>query len=253
MFYTGNMTSKSPGTNQYSYRAIAEELASRIQQGEYQEGDKLGSELYLSEEFGVARGTMRKALDILKRQHMIQTRSGVGSFVAFHGHSMESTPSWTDAIAKTGSISSTKVISIEKMPPTTFLKATYHVDCDIYRITRCRMSGEDPVSVEISSLPSNKMLDLLMERGLLGGSIALTMKAAGMIPYKSVQDATVGTVPELYGKQLNAQETDRYLIVNRASLDSDGKLIEYVISSLNPNHFSLHMEFERTEENEGNE
>lgn len=246
--YTDDMTVESEEERQFSYRVVAEELANRIERGEYHTGDKLASELYLAEEFGVARGTMRKALDVLKRHKLIETKSGVGSFVSFHGHSMENVASWTDAIARTASVSNTEILAIDKLDASSDIRNTYGIDSGIYRIVRKRMSGSEPISVEISVLPCNDMLDAIMERGLLRASIALTMKAAGMLAYSGVQDATVGPVPQQYRDQLHASETDRYLIVKRSSFDDEGNIVEYVTSYLNPLHFSLHMTFGRKEE-----
>lgn len=197
----------------------------------------------MAKEFGVARGTMRNALEILKKRNLVVTKPGVGSFVSFHGHNMEDTYSWTEASARAGSPTVTEVLSSQRQTPPEELRRAYGIDMDVYRIVRRRLVGTTPVSVEISYLPTNKMLDLLMERGLLGGSISLTMKAAGMEPVAGVQDATVEPLPQEYCEHLDASPTDRFLTVRRASVDADGRLVEYVESYLNPDHFSLHVEF----------
>lgn len=44
------------------YKKIKQELNSRIQQGEWKEGDRLPSEKKLCEEFGVSRITIRQAI-----------------------------------------------------------------------------------------------------------------------------------------------------------------------------------------------
>jgi GntR family transcriptional regulator len=228
-------------------QAVADDLARQIREGEYRHGDRLESETELARRFGVARGTMRNALEILKDQDLVETKNGVGSFVSFDGHAMNGTFSWTDAMAQTGTPTTTEVLSSEKIVAPKLLQDLYHVDTQVYRVVRRRNSTARPVSIEISYLPSNHMLDLLMERGLLGGSVSLTMKAAGMIPERGVQDASVESVPAQYRDQLGIQDAERFLVVRKASVDRHGTLVEYVVSYLDPEHFSLHIEFGRND------
>lgn len=64
------------------YHQIADELRSRVQSGEYGPGRVLPSESELSHEFGVSRVTVRKALEILRDDGLINARQGFGWFVA---------------------------------------------------------------------------------------------------------------------------------------------------------------------------
>jgi GntR family transcriptional regulator len=64
------------------YRAIAEELRRRVESGEYGAGGLLPSESELSSVHGVSRVTVRKALDLLRDEGLIDARQGFGWFVA---------------------------------------------------------------------------------------------------------------------------------------------------------------------------
>lgn len=64
------------------YHRIAEELRARIQSGEYSTGRVLPSESELSGEFGVSRVTVRKALEMLRDEGLVDARQGFGWFVA---------------------------------------------------------------------------------------------------------------------------------------------------------------------------
>lgn len=63
------------------WEQIADILRDRIQSGEY-EPQQLVSEVQLEAEFGVARGTVRKATAALREEGLLVTRQGMGSFVA---------------------------------------------------------------------------------------------------------------------------------------------------------------------------
>jgi GntR family transcriptional regulator len=64
------------------YRTIADELRSRIDSGELAAGALLPSESELSAAYGVSRVTVRKALELLRDEGLIDSRQGFGWFVA---------------------------------------------------------------------------------------------------------------------------------------------------------------------------
>jgi GntR family transcriptional regulator len=64
------------------YRTIADELRSRIDSGELAAGALLPSESELSAAYGVSRVTVRKALELLRDDGLIDSRQGFGWFVA---------------------------------------------------------------------------------------------------------------------------------------------------------------------------
>jgi DNA-binding GntR family transcriptional regulator len=64
------------------YRTIADELRSRVESGELAAGALLPSESELSAAYGVSRVTVRKALELLRDERLIDARQGFGWFVA---------------------------------------------------------------------------------------------------------------------------------------------------------------------------
>jgi GntR family transcriptional regulator len=64
------------------YRAIADELRQRLASGELAAGALLPSESDLSAAYDVSRVTVRKALELLRDEGLIDSRQGFGWFVA---------------------------------------------------------------------------------------------------------------------------------------------------------------------------
>ncbi|MGI9413647.1 MAG: FadR/GntR family transcriptional regulator, partial [Hyphomicrobiales bacterium] len=62
-------------------RVVVEGLLSRIRAQEYPPGSRLPAERHLASEFGVARNTVREALDLLEAHQIISRRAGSGSFI----------------------------------------------------------------------------------------------------------------------------------------------------------------------------
>lgn len=63
------------------YEQIYSDVLHKIQNKEYQPGDKLPSEMELAQEYGVSRITSKKAMDLLAEKEYIIRNPGRGSFV----------------------------------------------------------------------------------------------------------------------------------------------------------------------------
>ena len=64
------------------YVIVSNELRDGIRAGNWAAGDLLPSETQLCRQFGVSRGTVVKAIDVLLAEGLLQRRQGVGTFVA---------------------------------------------------------------------------------------------------------------------------------------------------------------------------
>jgi GntR family transcriptional regulator len=64
------------------YREIADTLRARLDSGEFPPGRLLPSEAELSGAYGASRVTIRRALELLRQEGLIDSRQGVGWFMA---------------------------------------------------------------------------------------------------------------------------------------------------------------------------
>jgi GntR family transcriptional regulator len=75
-----------PGVDQMDptplYDQLAAILRKQIQRGELTPGELLPSESYMQQEYGVSRGTVRRALSILRGEGLVVTITARGTFVA---------------------------------------------------------------------------------------------------------------------------------------------------------------------------
>jgi GntR family transcriptional regulator len=63
------------------YVQLADLLAKMIERGELKEGDPLPSESYLQQEYGLARGTVRSAVRLLRDRGLVTTAPQRGTYV----------------------------------------------------------------------------------------------------------------------------------------------------------------------------
>lgn len=63
------------------YQQLADILRARIASGELTKDEPLPSESYLQQEHGVSRVTVRKAIDVLRREGLVVTLPQRGTYV----------------------------------------------------------------------------------------------------------------------------------------------------------------------------
>ncbi len=66
---------------EYVYVQVADDIAARIRRGEFPAGSRLPSEAELASHYGVAKMTVRRALEVLRERGMVRTLHGRGSVV----------------------------------------------------------------------------------------------------------------------------------------------------------------------------
>lgn len=69
------------GRPELKYRAVAADIARRIREGELAPGTRLPAERELADEYEVGYSTIRRAMDILREEELIETRWGEGNVV----------------------------------------------------------------------------------------------------------------------------------------------------------------------------
>ena len=67
------------------YLRVAGDIAARIASGELAPGARLLAERALAEYYGVAYGTVRRAMQVLRERGLIETIHGRGTFVSATG------------------------------------------------------------------------------------------------------------------------------------------------------------------------
>ncbi|MEO6276919.1 GntR family transcriptional regulator [Roseateles sp.] len=78
------MPSPKPRSPAPLYEQIRQLIVAALAAGEWRPGDALPSEAALAERFHASAGTVRKALDALTAEHLVERRQGRGTFVATH-------------------------------------------------------------------------------------------------------------------------------------------------------------------------
>ncbi len=100
------------------YRSIADELRRRVERGEFAAGSLLPSESELSAEFGASRVTVRRALEELRQEGLLDARQGLGWFAAADPlrQSLARLGTIEDQLAASGVVSDRRILSFGFVP-----------------------------------------------------------------------------------------------------------------------------------------
>jgi GntR family transcriptional regulator len=78
------MPASKPRSPAPLYEQIRQLILAALAAGEWRPGDALPSEAALADRFGASPGTVRRALDELAAEHLVERRQGSGTFVPTH-------------------------------------------------------------------------------------------------------------------------------------------------------------------------
>ncbi|MFE3515375.1 GntR family transcriptional regulator [Streptomyces sp. NPDC059166] len=87
----------APREGTYQYRWVADELRKEINSGVHRPGERLPTQEELAARFHVSRATVSQALSLLRKEELIVTRQGSGSFVASDPGDGRQVPSPTES------------------------------------------------------------------------------------------------------------------------------------------------------------
>lgn len=224
---------------------VARTLERDIRAGRLSNGDLIDSEAGLMRRFAVSRNTVRRGLELLSRQGLITTRTGIGSFVTYDGATIDSSKGWTVALSQDGGAVETRLLGINAGSS---LRADQRLGgkghyLRIDRLRFCRKAGQG-ISLERSRLPWRDGFVSVTETGLAGGSLNSTLAALGLVAASGEEIA--GVVPTLSAVDAGIMQRVQgvpMLRLERVTRDAGGEVLEYVESILDPARFGLRIEF----------
>jgi len=133
---------------QTRYDQIADELRARVEAGEYGAGRLLPSEAELSTRFDASRVTVRRALEVLREEGLVDSRQGFGWFVAADPvrQSLGRLGTIESQLAAEGVTSARKVLDFRfiKAPPR--VRQVLGVDT-VLRVRRLNMADGEPFAL----------------------------------------------------------------------------------------------------------
>ena len=139
------------------YKSIAERLRLRLNSSDFNIGSPIPGEKALAQEFGVARMTIRKAVDLLVEWGLVVRRQGSGTYVAHKDihHETSNLTGLAEVLRKQGKevISHVLVFEVMPAPPAIASQLRIQINERIYFSRRVRYVDGKPLMLEDSYMP----------------------------------------------------------------------------------------------------
>ncbi|RBP48576.1 GntR family transcriptional regulator [Arenicella xantha] len=212
------------------YKQVYDVLVERLVKGYWKPSEPLPSEFALADELGVSQGTVRKAINQLVAEQLLRRRQGKGTFVS--EHTQESSlfrffryrqPGANNAIPETSILSVKRRMSTQVESQGLGLKKA----TEVVEMIRLRKIDNIPAIFETVLQPLTIFPDLDKEAELPNSLYTLYQEKYG-ISIVEVRDELHAVMADAeVAKHLNLEPNTPVLMTERASINIDGRIVEW--------------------------
>lgn len=230
------------------FRQIAAELRERISLGDVGPDGALQSEATLGERFGASRMTIRKSLELLRSEGLVEARRGAGWFAAgrsFHQRlALGTFRHAASAVAVSGQQMSREVRSFGFVPAPDHIAVLLDLapNADVLQCRSIRTAGGQPLDRSTEWVGAD-LADGLSRSAATDPGIWQSLQRTGTVIDSVRQSITAGvagnTDVELLGIPLGAP----LLLVRRIALGPDSAAVALSDHRYLAHRFSLEVEF----------
>jgi len=231
---------KSPLGFQPLYKQVYDLLVERISKGDWKPAESLPSEYALAAELNVSQGTVRKALNELEAEKMVERRQGKGTFVAEHTNE--------DSIFRffrlthldgTRLTPKSKVESIKLRRAKRQEKSILDLGDKekIIEIRRTRVINDSPCVAEIIILPYSLFPDFDKLESLTESLYPFYQKKFGINIVNAQEQLKAEVASKGHAKRLEIPVDTPLLRADRVALEIDGTKVEWRSSLFDTRNF----------------
>lgn len=212
------------------YKQVYTLLTKRLVDHYWKPSEPLPSEMALAEELGVSQGTVRKALNQMVSENLLERRQGKGTYVAEHTSERSLTRFWRlQTPGGQSSFPETRILNSRrrKAEPNECTALNLDTEAIVVELTRLRFMNEAPVVLEKVIQPLSVFPDIDKVANLPNALYSLYQEKYG-ISIISVQDELRAvTISAEYSAHLDLDEGAPVLMIERTSINIDGRAVEW--------------------------
>ena len=215
------------------YRQVYDIMVRKVAQGVWRPGTSLPSEQNLAREMGVSQGTMRKVLDALTAENLLERRQGKGTFVA--ENSEERTLFRFFRIARPGG----KRMTPERVDETVKVRASRAPERTklglertdrVVEILRTRHIEKVPSIRESIILPASLFPGIEKRTGLPNSLYSLYQSDYGINIVATHEELSAQLATEDDEEQLDVPKGGPVLVIERLAVSLQEQKVEWRIS-----------------------
>lgn len=225
-------------------------LQEKIVRGTPAAGESLPGELRLAEDYGVSRVTIRRALDALEAQGLIERRAGSGTIVrARPGDGVSMTgdlASLMPQLVEMGRTTTARLVEFSYGRPSAEVAAALGLEegAEVQRAVRVRLIEDLPFSHLTTHVPADIARNY-SEADLATTPLLRLMEQGGAgIDHASQSVSAALATPDV-ASALDVAVGAALLSLTRVVRDADGRGVEYLQALYRPDRFRLEMDLTR--------
>ena len=224
------------------YKSIADRLRLRLNSADFAIGSPLPGEKKLAEEFGVARMTIRKAIDLLVDWGLVVRRHGSGTYVARKDvhHETSNLTGLAEVLRKQGKEVVSQVLAFEVMPAPPAIASLLRIKIDerIYFSRRVRFVDGKPLMLEDSYMPVKLFRNLSLSH-LEGSKFDYIEKECGIIISGNYETLTPVLADKQLARSMNVPEQTPLLRITSLSYSDSGEFLNYSVMFRNTSDYQV--------------
>ena len=224
------------------YQRLRDELARQIADNRWRPGEAIPTEAVLSTEYGLSVGTVRKAIDMLVGERILERQQGRGTFIRrpqFHSSLFRFFRFQT--LAGERQMPESQVLEIE---PVNAPSAVAHMlglpaQAPVIRLLRLRVLAAQPLLVEEIWLPRERFqailgIDLNREGPLL---YPIYEELCGQVVASAEETLTAESVSQAHAALLGVEPGSPVVVIERLARNYAGEPLEWRRSRGHASHF----------------
>lgn len=210
------------------YIRLKNAIEEAVDAGRLAPGTALPAERELAMELGVSRVTVRRAIDALAQDGLLQRRHGSGTFVAQPVDKIQQPlkrlTSFTEDMQSRGLSPRSRWIerSLVAASPEEIMKLGLSPGSQVARLKRIRLADDMPVAIETTSLPA----DILPDPESVTGSLYERLAQSGVKPVRAVQRITAALVTEAQSTLMGVPVGAPALVMDSTAFNETGRAVE---------------------------
>lgn len=225
MSYSSQPTSLDRNNPTPLYQQLRRSIRAAIEAETLIADDALPAEREIAADLGVSRITVRKAIDGLVEDGLLERRRGAGTFVSSRiQKNMAALSSFSEDIAGRGWRPRSEWISKTKgrVTPEESLALGFAPDVSVYRLDRIRFAEEKPLAIEHSMILASCIESL----GDIGTSLYAAMDLNDQRPTRALQRLQAVAFDDHQASLLAVNPGDPGLFIERRGYRADGVMVE---------------------------
>jgi GntR family transcriptional regulator len=229
------------------YQRLRDQLAEQIANNRWRPGEAIPTEAALSSEYCLSTGTVRKAIDMLVADNILERQQGRGTYIRrpqFQSSLFRFFRFQTAAGER--QVPESRILSIEPMTaPSAVSQALGLIpDAPVIRLVRLRLLDAQPVLAEEIWLPRVLFQALLDTDLQLHGPLLYPIyeNLCGQVVAYAEETLTAESVSDVHARLLHIPQNSPVVVIERLARNYAGQPLEWRRSRGHASHFRYSVE-----------